>query len=96
MKKIDFTKIKIFGSFEEEAAGQQREVNIAKPLGNIMKYSGPVLMDIGWEDLAKQIYYSKGAVEVPDEYAPTISQLVADHNGINAATKRAIINLLKK
>lgn len=96
MKKIDFTKIEIVSSFEDEAAGKTRPVNIAKPLGNIMKFSGNVLLDIGWEDLAREIYYSEGPVQVKDEYAPAIVSIVEGHPGINAATKRAIINLLQK
>jgi hypothetical protein len=95
MKKIDFTKLKIFWSFDEEAAGTSHDVNIAKPLANIMKYSGSVLLDIGWEELAKEIYYSKGPVEVPAEYIPSIIQVVTENGNIPAATKRAIIQSLK-
>ena len=95
MKKIDFTKIEIVGSFEEEAAGKTRPVNIAKPLGNMMKFSGSVLLDIGWEDLARDIYYSKGPVKVEDKYAPEIIGIIREHPNINAATKRALIDLLK-
>lgn len=95
MKEIDFTKIQIVGSFEDEAAGKTRPVNIAKPLGNLMKFSGSILLDIGWEDLAREIYYSEGPVKVEDKYAPEIINIIREHPIVNAATKRALIDLLK-
>lgn len=95
MKKIDFTKIKIVASFDDEENGRTREINIARQIGNLMKFSGNILLDIGWEELAKTIYYSKGPVEVPQEYRQHLLQLVSDNVIFNAAAKRAIIELLK-
>lgn len=95
MKKIDFTKIKIVASFDDEENGRTREINIARQIGNLMKFSGNILLDIGWEELAKTIYYSKGPVEVPQEYRHHLLQLISDNVVFNAAAKRAIIELLK-
>ena len=93
MKKIDFTKIKFYGSFEDEAAGKTQEVNLAKHFGNRMKYSGPVLMDIGFEDLASAIYHSTGPVEVPDQYIEPMCECVRSAPYF-AAVKRALLNEL--
>ncbi len=93
MKKIDFTKIKVFGSFEDEEAGRSQEINIAKGLANRMKYTGPVLLDIGFEELAHKIYLSTGPVEVPDEYIDPICECVRTAPYF-ASVKRSIINLL--
>lgn len=93
MKQIDFTRIAIICSFEDEAAGITSVVSVAKPLANLMKYSGPTLMDIGFEELARTIYFSEGPVDVEDNYAAAIKGLLAFSN-FSAAVKRALINLL--
>lgn len=89
MKKIDFTNIQICGSFEEELAGKTHGVNIAKSLANLMKYSGPVLKDVGFEELAKTIYFSEGPVDVPDEYRAAILA-VLEFATYTAAIKREL------
>ena len=94
MRQIDFTKIKVFGSFEDEDAGKTEEVNVAKVLGNRMKYSGPVLLDIGFEELAAKIYHSDGPVEVPDPYIDPIRECVRSAP-YYASVKRAILKLLE-
>lgn len=67
--------------------------NIAEILGNGMMYNGTIISDIGFEDLAREIYYSKKAVEVPDKYAPYIVQLVCDST-LPATIKRYIRDTL--
>lgn len=95
MKKIDFTKIKVFGSFEDEAAGKTQDVTVAKTLANRMKYTGPVILDIGFEELAAKIYHSKGPVEVPDQYIEPIRECVLS-SPYFASVKRAILKLLEQ
>lgn len=90
MKSIDFTKVEAVISFE----GETREFNVAKRLGNLMMFNSSVLLDIGFEDLAKEIYYSNGAVEVDEKYVPYIEQIVTNSEFI-AAVKRAVIKLLR-
>jgi hypothetical protein len=87
--KIDFTKISVEIDFE----GTQSTFNVAKKLGNAMKYESSVMMDIGFEDLARDIYYSNGAVDIPERYVSPIVQVVRETNFI-AAVKRGILELL--
>ena len=89
MITIDFTKLKVQVSFD----GTEREFNVAKALGNGMMYNSSVLLDIGFEDLARKIYYSTGDVEVPEQYAQHIVQVVTESNFI-AAVKRTLIQKL--
>lgn len=88
--KIDFTNIEVPVDFN----GTKQRFNIAEVLGNGMMFNGNIILDIGFEELAKEIYYSKGEVEVPEKYAPYIVQLVMDSN-LNAAIKRYIRDTLK-
>ena len=50
-------------------------------------------MDIGFEDLAREIYYSKDAVEIPEQYCKAL-ELVVKNSRLIAAVKRAVINQL--
>ena len=59
--KINFRKIEAQTSFE----GGRQTFDAAETVGNEMMYNGSILLDIGFEDLAKSIYYSKDAVEIP-------------------------------
>ena len=54
-----------------------------------------ILLDIGFEELAKQIYYSSEAVEVPERYCKAM-ELVVKNSRLIAAVKREIINQLNK
>ncbi len=87
--KIDFTKLEVQVSFD----GTTRMVNIAKDLGNDMMYNSSVICDIGFEELARQIYYSDGEVEVPKEYVRPLLQVVLEKNYI-AAIKRHLVSVL--
>lgn len=88
--KIDFTNIEVPVDFN----GTKQRFNIAEDLGNGMMFNGSIILDIGFEELAKEIYYSKGEVEVPEKYAPYIVQIVMGSN-IKATIKRYIRDTLK-
>ena len=62
--KVNFRIIEVQVSFE----GEKRVFDIAREIGNMMMYNGSILLDIGFEDLARTIYYSDGEVEVPERY----------------------------
>lgn len=89
MKTIDFRKLEVQISF----SGEKNVFDVAESLANMMMYNGSVLLDIGFEDLAKQIYYSEGGVEIPERYEQAIMAVVKA-SGFAAAIKREIINLL--
>ena len=57
--KINFKKIEAQTSFE----GAKQTFDVAETVGNEMMYNGSILLDIGFEDLAREIYYSKDAVK---------------------------------
>ena len=87
--KVNFRIIEVQVSFE----GEKRVFDIAREIGNMMMYNGSILLDIGFEDLARTIYYSDGAVEVPERYCKAIIEVVKQSSFI-AAIKREVINLL--
>lgn len=87
--KINFRKLEAQTSFE----GTKQTFDIAETVGNEMMFNGSVVMDIGFEDLAKEIYYSKEAVEIPERYAKPI-ELVVKNSRLIAAVKREIIHQL--
>lgn len=72
---------------------EKRVFDIAREIGNMMMYNGSILLDIGFEDLARTIYYSDGEVEVPERYCKAIIEVVKQSSFI-AAIKREVINLL--
>ena len=87
--KIDFSKLTVQVSFD----GTHKTFNIAKNVGNAMMYNGSVLSDIGFEDLARKIYFSDTEVEVPDEYVRPLLQVIMESNFV-VAIKRHFRNLL--
>lgn len=87
--KINFRQIEAQTSFE----GSKQIFDAAETVGNEMMYNGSILLDIGFEDLAKAIYYSKDAVEVPERYCKAL-ELVVKNSRLIAAVKREIINQL--
>lgn len=87
--KIDFTKIEVQVSFD----GTRKTFNIAKNVGNDMMYNGSVIKDIGFEELARQIYFSDGDVEIPPQYIQSLLQVVLESNYL-ATIKRYLINVL--
>ena len=50
--KIDFTAIEVPVSFD----GTTQRFNIAEVIGNAMMFNGNIILDIGFEELAKEIY----------------------------------------
>lgn len=88
--KINFKKIEAQTSFE----GSKQTFNIAETLGNEMMYNSSILLDIGFEDLAKEIYYADGEVEIPERYRKAIESVVRNSSFL-AAIKREVINQLK-
>lgn len=89
--KINFKRIEAQTSFE----GGKQTFDTAETVGNEMMYNGSILLDIGVEELAKQIYYSSEAVEVPERYCKAM-ELVVKNSRLRAAVKREIINQLNK
>lgn len=88
--KVNFKKIEAQTSFE----GTMQTFDAAETVGNEMMYNGSILLDIGFEELARQIYYSTEAVEVPERYCKAL-ELVVKNSRLIAAIKREIINQLK-
>nr|DAG98140.1 MAG TPA: hypothetical protein [Herelleviridae sp.] len=87
--KVNFKKIEVQTSFE----GGKRTFDVAENLGNEMMYNGSVLLDIGFEELAKSIYYSEEGVEIPQRYRQAIVQVVQESK-FYASIKRELIKLL--
>lgn len=82
---IDFSKVMVQHTFE----GEKIAVDLRKQLGNkIHQTTG----DIGFDDFARQIYFSEGEIEVPDEYMDPLKQVVKDN--FLASVQRAINDLL--
>lgn len=91
MKKVDFTHMQVQISFD----GQYRTVNVAKDLGNDMMFNSSVLSDIGFEDLARKIYYSEGPVEIPEQYIQPMLRVISECNYI-ATVKRYLTKALSE
>ena len=89
--KINFKRIEAQTSFE----GGKQTFDTAETVGNEMMYNGSILLDIGFEELAQQIYYSSEEVEVPERYCKAM-ELVVKNSRLIAAVKREIINQLNK
>lgn len=89
--KINFRKMEVQTSFD----GSKKTFDVAQTVGNMMMYNGSVLLDIGFEDLAKEIYYSTGEVEIDDKYASAIVQVVMQSQLI-ASIKRELATRLTK
>ncbi len=85
-KAIDFTKINVQVSFN----GDTQVFNVAKALGNSMKYTGSVVGDIGFDKLAETIYFSNAPVEIPQEYVASLAKVIGEMPLI-AAVKRELL-----
>lgn len=88
--KINFKNYIVPINFE----GQTASVDLTKTIGNAMMFNGSILLDIGFEDLAKEIYYSEGEVEIPEQYKAAMTKIVQEQPFI-ATVKRQLINDLK-
>lgn len=83
--KVDFGKVMIQHTFE----GEPQAVDLRKALGNkIHQTTG----DIGFDDLARTIYFSEGEVEVAEEYIEPLKQIVKGN--YLASVQRALNELL--
>lgn len=82
---IDFGKVMVQNTFE----GEPQAVDIRKHLGNAIHQSTG---DIGFDDFARTIYFSEGAVEVPGEYVEQLRIIVKET--YLASVQRAINELL--
>ncbi len=89
--KVNFKKLEIQTSFE----GDTCEIDVTKAIGNLMMFNGSVLLDIGFEDLAKKIYYSEDEVEIPERYKQFIKEIVLESK-LPSTVKRVIRNLMDK
>lgn len=82
---IDFGKVMVQHTFE----GDPVAVDMRKQLGNkIHQTTG----DIGFDDLARTIYFSDGEIEVPQEYIEPLKQVVKEN--YLASVQRAFNELL--
>jgi len=85
--EANFKNISIEVAFDEF-----QELDIAKELGNYIHANTP---DIGVDDVAREIYHSEGSIEISDEHASAIIDLVSSGRCLFvAAVKKAIINQL--
>ncbi len=87
--EVNFKALEVQTSFE----GDKQTFDTAETVGNEMMYNGSILLDIGFEELAKEIYYSKDEVEIPERYCKAL-ELVVKNSRLIAAVKREIINQL--
>lgn len=91
MSKINFKQFEAQTSFE----GTKETFDIARTLGNEMMYNSSILLDIGFEDMAKEIYYSGKEVEIPDRYAEALKAVVKASN-FKACIKRELVKRLEE
>lgn len=87
--KINFKHLETQVSFK----GIKQTFDVTETIGNEMMYNGSILLDIGFEDLAKEIYYSQDAVEIPERYCKAL-EMVVKNSRLIVAVKREIINRL--
>lgn len=85
---INFKNLELPISFD----GKTQRFDIAETLGNYMMYNGSIIMDIGFEELAKKVYF-EGEVDVPEKYANAMKQVVMQSPFI-ATVKREVCRLL--
>lgn len=82
---IDFGKVMVQHTFE----GEPTAIDMRKHLGNrIHQTTG----DIGFDDFARQIYFSEGAIEVPTEHIEPLKQIIKET--YLASVQRAFNELL--
>lgn len=84
--KVDFSKAKVQFDYE----GKPVEADIRKGVGNAIRKG---TYDIGVEELARQIYFSEGEVEIPGMYREYILALLVEST-LTVPVKEAIKQLL--
>lgn len=90
--KINFTKFTFQVSFD----GTKKTLDIAKQMGNLMRYTGSVMGDIGFDKLAENIYFSDKEIDIPQEYVPSMLKVISDSNFISAIKHELVAQLTKK
>ncbi|WP_308769971.1 hypothetical protein [uncultured Bacteroides sp.] len=68
--KADFSHVKVQLTFE----GEPTDFDIRKELGNNIRQN---TADIGLDEVARQIYFSEGEIEIPDEYVLPIIDIAS-------------------
>lgn len=87
--KVNFKKLRVEVSF-----GDFKELDVAEAVGNFIH---SVTSDIGLDDIAREIYYSTGEIELSEKHANLIICLIEDDRcSLIAAIKKAIIIKLKE
>ncbi|MEL5895933.1 hypothetical protein AAE250_20855 [Bacteroides sp. GD17] len=87
--KINFKKLEAETSFN----GDKKSFDVTEDVGNLMKYNGTILLDIGFEKLAEEIFFSKGEVEIPERYRKALEAVIRN-SGLLACIKRELVNQL--
>lgn len=67
--RVDFSKVAVQVTFE----GEPHVVDYRKDLGNTIRANTG---DIGLDELAREIYFSEGPVEIPEQYVEAILSIV--------------------
>lgn len=87
--KVNFKKLNV-----EVAFDKFKELDIAQDLGNYIHAS---TSDIGLDDTARAIYHSEGEVEISDDHAKEIVNLVMSGSCLFlAAIKKAVEKTLRQ
>lgn len=84
--KVDFSKLLVQFGFEDETV----LVDIRKELGNAIRRS---TADIGLDEVARQIYFSNGEIDIPNEYIDSILDV---SRGFIVPIQESIKSKLKK
>ena len=84
--EVDFTKLRV-----EVAFGESKELNVAHDVGNAIIKVTP---DIGAMDIAREIYYSTGAVKIPPHMVDHLQKCITQSN-LLAVAKVAVLRELK-
>lgn len=84
--KVSFEKLIIEVNFE----GETMAIDVRHQLGNAIYQT---TSDIGFADFAREIYYSEGEIEVPEEYIDPILSVSAQRFVV--PVQKALNKLLK-
>ena len=86
--KVNFKQLMVEIEF-----GHLEPMDVCKPLGNCIHRGTP---DIAVDDLAKDIYYSKGEIEIPSEMVEHIKDIVGKSNLLAFVKKAVLLELEPK
>lgn len=88
MKTIDFSSIPV-----ELRIDEPEPVDMRRSLGNTINRN---TADIGLSDFARELYYSKAPIEIPEEYAQPIIAIVTHADNLLAPAKKAVIRQINE